>query len=62
MTRLFKGNRTRAFGTLVLILGVIEQYAREVFPEDWQGLILMTIGVVIIILRQVTTTAPGSSE
>lgn len=57
--RLFKGNRTRVFGALISILGVIEMYAREVIPADYQGYTLMAIGVAVIILRQVTTTPPG---
>ena len=59
--KLFKGNRTRAFGTLILVLGVVEQYAREVIPDAYQGLVLMGTGIAIIILRQITTTPPGES-
>jgi hypothetical protein len=57
--KLFKGNRTRLFGTVVMILGVVETYAREVIPEAYQGATLMVIGITVIILRQVTTTPPG---
>lgn len=57
--RLFKGNRTRLFGTAILILGVVEQYAREVIPAEWQGVTLMGVGIAVIILRQVTSTPPG---
>lgn len=57
--RLLKGQRTRLFATLIMILGVVETYAREVIPDDWQGLILMLIGISVIILRQITTTPPG---
>jgi hypothetical protein len=34
-------------------------YAREVIPADYQGYVLMGIGISIIILRQLTTTPPG---
>jgi uncharacterized membrane protein len=61
MFRYLKGNRTRLFGILLMILGVVEQYAREVVPQDKQGLVLMVIGIVVIILRQITTTPPGVS-
>jgi hypothetical protein len=57
--RLLKGQRTRLFATLIMILGVVETYAREVIPDDWQGLLLMLIGITVIILRQITTTPPG---
>lgn len=57
--RLLKGQRTRLFATIIMILGVVETYAREVIPDDWQGLILMLIGIAVIILRQITTTPPG---
>ena len=56
---MFKGNRTRLLGTLIMILGVIELYAREIFPPEWQGYVLVTIGIAVIILRQLTTTPPG---
>lgn len=62
MLRYLKGNRTRLFGTLLMILGVVEQYAREVVPQEYQGLVLMAVGIVVIILRQITTTPPGVSD
>jgi len=58
---MFKGNRTRLFGTIIAALGVIETQA-NVIPEDWRGWVLMGTGVVIIVLRQLTTTAPGAKE
>ncbi len=57
----FKGNKTRLFGTAILILGVVQQYAREVIPAEWQGWALTGIGVAIIVLRELTTTPPGES-
>lgn len=57
-----KGNRTRVFGTAILVLGVVESYAREVIPPEYQGMVLMGIGVAVIILRELTTTPPGKSK
>jgi membrane-bound ClpP family serine protease len=56
-----KGNRTRIVGALIAILGVVEMYAREVIPADYQGLVLMSIGILMIVLRQVTDTPPGKA-
>lgn len=61
MLRYLKGNRTRLFGTLLMILGVVEQYAREVFPQEYQGYVLMAVGIAVIVLRQITTAPPGYS-
>lgn len=54
-----KGNRTRIVGTLISILGVVEMYAREVIPDQYQGGALMAAGILMILLRQMTTTPPG---
>jgi membrane-bound ClpP family serine protease len=52
----FTGWKTRIFGVVVLILGVIQEYGREVIPENYQGVVLMAIAVAIIVLREVTST------
>lgn len=57
--KLFKGNRTRIFGTALAVLGIFETYAREIIPAEYQGWFLAFVGVAIIILRQITTTPPG---
>lgn len=62
MMRWLKGNRTRIVGALIAILGVVEMYAREVIPADYQGLVLMSIGILMIVLRQITTTPPGVAK
>lgn len=62
MTRWLKGNRTRLFGATIAILGVVETYAREVVPDEYQGMVLMAVGIAIIILRQITTTPPGAPQ
>lgn len=59
---MLKGQRTRILGTLIMILGVIEMYAREVIPDAYQGFVLMGIGIAIIILRQLTNTPPGKPK
>lgn len=56
---MLKGNRTRIFGTAVLCLGVVEQYAREIVPTDYQGYLLAAVGIAIIILRELTNTPAG---
>ncbi len=55
-----KGNRTRIFGTAILVLGVVQEYAREVIPAEWQGLTLAAVGIAIVVLREITSTAPGT--
>lgn len=58
----FKGYRTQFFGVLLAVLGVIQQYTREVVPDDWQGLVLMTVGILVVVLREITTTPPRQKE
>ncbi len=62
MLNWLKGYRTQLFGLMIAILGLLEQYAREVFPEEWQGFILLAVGIAIIILREITNTAPRRKE
>ncbi len=61
--RFLKGHRTRIFALVVGILGIVELYEKQVIeslvPADYQGLVLMAIGVGIFVLRQMTTTPPG---
>lgn len=59
---MLKGNRTRLFGVAISILGLVETYAREIIPADYQGYVLFATGVMIIILRQITTTVPGQKQ
>ena len=56
---MLKGQRTRLFGALIAVLGVIETQA-DVIPADWRGWVLMATGIGVIVLRQITTTAPGA--
>lgn len=61
-----KGHRTRLFAIGVGVLGIVEMYdddiVRHLVPEQYQGLMLMVIGVGIFVLRQITTTAPGEKK
>ena len=57
-----KGNRTLIVGTMISVLGLFEQYAREIVPDDFQGLALFSAGVLMILLRLVTTTPVGQKN
>lgn len=59
MLKWLKGNRTRIIGAIISILGLVEVYGREIVPESYQGWALFTAGVLMVILRQITTTPPG---
>lgn len=59
---MFKGYRTQVFGILLAILGVVQQYAREIFPDDTEGLVLMVTGILVVILRELTTSPPRKKE
>ncbi len=56
---LIKGSKTLDFGTLVLGMGVIEQNLPLVREQlgNYYGWIVMGIGVGVIVLRKMTTTA-----
>jgi len=60
--RKLKGNKTRILGAAVAVLGVVEMYVREVVPPEYQGMVLMGIGVAIVIFRELTNTPAGKSE
>lgn len=60
--RLFKGNRTRLVAGAIAILAIVEQFGREVIPDQYQGMTLMCIAILMYILRQITTTPPGQRE
>ncbi len=63
---MLKGNRTRLFGLLVLLMGVLEQLTpdtiSQVVPPEYQGSVVAGIGILVIILRQITSTPPGKSN
>lgn len=59
---MLKGNRTRIIGAVIAILGLVETYAHEIVPAEWQPWTYVAIGVTMIILRQITTTPPGQRD
>jgi hypothetical protein len=63
---MLKGNRTRIFATFVGVLGLVEtaypDIIRQMVEPQYQGLVLLGIGVGIFVLRQVTTTPPGARQ
>lgn len=63
---MLKGNRTRVFGILVILLGVFEgidpAIVATIVPPEYQWLITPVIGAAIIILRELTTTPAGQRE
>lgn len=56
---MLKGNRTRIFGVIVMCLGVLETYTREIVPQEYQGIVLAIIGILIVVFREITTAPPG---
>ena len=60
--KFFKGNRTRIYGTGILILGVVQQYASDIIPDQYLGIVLAGVGIGVVILRELTNTAPGRSQ
>ena len=63
---MLKGNRTRLFATLVGVLGLVEtaypDIVRQMVGPQYQGLVLLCIGIGIFVLRQITTTPPGAKQ
>ena len=61
-----KGWRTRFFAGLIVLVGVLELYApgmwAALLPKEWQGIATIGIGVIIYLLRQITTTPPGKAD
>ena len=60
--KFLKGRRTQIVGTIIAILGLFETYAREMIPADWQGWSLFAAGILMVLLRQITTTPVGEKE
>ncbi len=56
---IIKGSKTIDFGTIILGMGVVEQNLPLVREQlgNYYGWIVMGIGVGIIVLRKMTTTA-----
>ena len=64
MLSALKGHRTRIFAFIVALLGVVEMYEgdtiRQMVPEQYQGAAFIVVGIMIAVLRQITTTPPGA--
>ena len=60
---MLKGRKTRLFGTLVILLAIIEgidiNVVLSVVPPEYQWLVTFGIGVAIIVLRELTDGPPG---
>lgn len=56
---IFKGRRTQLIASAIMALGLFEQYARELVPAEYQGWALFAAGLLMIVMRQITTTPPG---
>ncbi len=57
-----KGNRTRALGTALAIIGVLQAYIPQVMSERVSGVLMIIFGIAAVILRQYTNTPAGVSE
>lgn len=58
-----KGWKTLVFGAVIAALGTIDAAGlASVIPEQFAGLAVGAIGVVVMFLRSVTTTSIGQSE
>lgn len=57
-----KGKRTLIVGTAISVLALFDTYAREIVPDDFQGWALFVSGLLMIVLRLVTTTPVGKSD
>lgn len=63
------GWKTRVYGALVFLAGLLEGVRQMLESQNlgWltpqsAGGIMLGVGVAIVVLRQVTTTAPGRKE
>lgn len=60
-----KGWRTRILAFVVGSIGIVEQFypdtIKQLIPQEYNGLAMMVIAIVILGLRQITTTPPGQS-
>lgn len=58
-----KGYRTLLFAVLLAIAGALEQFDWvQVIPEQWSGIALAVIGVIVAWLRKITTSPLGGSD
>lgn len=60
--KILKGKRTIIIGAAISVLALFDQYARDIVPEQYEGLALFLSGVAMIYLRTITNTPVGKSE
>ena len=58
-----KGWRTLLFAGVVALAGVLEQFDWfQIVPAQWNGLVLVVVGIVVAWLRKITTTSVGEGS
>jgi hypothetical protein len=58
-----KGWRTLLFAGVVALAGVLEQFDwLQIVPAQWNGLVLVVVGIVVAWLRKITTTSVGEGS
>ncbi len=58
-----KGYKTLLFAIVLAIAGALEQFDwLQIVPEQWNGLVLVVVGLIVGWLRKLTTTPLGESE
>jgi hypothetical protein len=58
-----KGWKTLLFAIILAIAGALEQFDwLQIIPEQWSGLALVVVGILVGYLRKLTTTPLGKSE
>jgi hypothetical protein len=58
-----KGYKTLLFAVILAIAGALEQFDwLQIVPEQWNGLVLVIVGLIVGWLRKLTTTPIGEGE
>lgn len=51
------------FAGVVALAGVLEQFDwLQIVPAQWNGLVLVVVGIVVAWLRKITTTSVGEDS
>lgn len=53
-------SKTINYGLLLMIVGSLEinfNYLKEYIPEEWYGALFVLVGILVVILRFLTTTS-----
>jgi len=57
-----KGYKTLLFAIILAIAGALEQFNWiDIFPEQWTGLVVVIVGIIVGWLRKITTTPIGEA-